>query len=103
MAASSATNPACCVTPSPSRPTHTVRQVVQLSDQWAYPVSGVRRRKVVGLVTGRDLRFETRLDLPVSQIMTPKAKLVTVPERHHHRPGQGTAEPTQDRTPAGGQ
>jgi len=36
--------------------------------------------KVVGLVTGRDLRFETRYDLPVSQIMTPRDKLITVPD-----------------------
>ena len=36
--------------------------------------------KLVGLVTNRDLRFETRLDQPVSAIMTPRAELVTVPE-----------------------
>jgi IMP dehydrogenase len=36
--------------------------------------------KVVGIVTGRDLRFETRYDAPVSSIMTPRDKLVTVPD-----------------------
>ena len=36
--------------------------------------------KVVGLVTNRDLRFEKRLDQPVSAIMTPRERLVTVPE-----------------------
>ena len=36
--------------------------------------------RVVGIVTGRDLRFETRYDVPVSQIMTPRDKLVTVRE-----------------------
>jgi IMP dehydrogenase len=36
--------------------------------------------KVVGIVTGRDLRFETRYDIPVSHIMTPRDKLVTVPD-----------------------
>jgi IMP dehydrogenase len=36
--------------------------------------------KVVGIVTGRDLRFETRYDVPVSQIMTPREKLITVRE-----------------------
>ena len=36
--------------------------------------------KVAGLVTGRDLRFETRLDLQVSHIMTPRERLVTVPD-----------------------
>lgn len=35
---------------------------------------------VVGIVTNRDLRFETRLDVPVSSIMTPREKLVTVRE-----------------------
>jgi len=35
---------------------------------------------LVGIVTGRDLRFETRLDEPVSKAMTPKGKLVTVKE-----------------------
>jgi IMP dehydrogenase len=36
--------------------------------------------ELVGIVTGRDLRFETRLDEKVSSIMTPKADLVTVRE-----------------------
>lgn len=35
---------------------------------------------LVGIVTGRDLRFETRTSEPVSSIMTPKEKLVTVKE-----------------------
>ncbi len=35
---------------------------------------------LVGIVTGRDLRFETRLDEPVSKAMTPQGKLVTVKE-----------------------
>jgi len=36
--------------------------------------------KVVGIVTNRDLRFETNLDQPVSAIMTPRERLVTVRE-----------------------
>ncbi|MGD8425610.1 MAG: IMP dehydrogenase [Gammaproteobacteria bacterium] len=36
--------------------------------------------QLVGIVTHRDLRFETRLDAPVSEVMTPKNKLVTVRE-----------------------
>ena len=36
--------------------------------------------KVLGMVTSRDLRFETRMDIPVSQIMTPAERLVTVKE-----------------------
>ncbi len=33
----------------------------------------------VGIVTSRDIRFETRLEQPVSAVMTPRARLVTVP------------------------
>jgi IMP dehydrogenase len=39
---------------------------------------------LVGIVTSRDMRFETKLDLPVSAIMTPKANLVTVKEGESH-------------------
>ncbi len=35
---------------------------------------------LVGIVTSRDLRFETRMNSPVSEVMTPKDRLVTVPE-----------------------
>jgi IMP dehydrogenase len=62
-------------------PNHTVRQVMELSDQLGvsgFPVCD--GGKVVGIVTGRDLRFETRYDLPVSHIMTKRDKLVTVPD-----------------------
>ena len=62
-------------------PSMSVRQVLALTQQ--YRISGlpvVAGRKVVGIVTNRDLRFETNLDQPVSDIMTPAAKLVTVPE-----------------------
>ncbi|MEY5027812.1 MAG: Inosine-5-monophosphate dehydrogenase [Pseudomonadota bacterium] len=62
-------------------PTTTVRQVMALSDELGvsgFPV--VDGGKVVGIVTGRDLRFETRLDQPVSAIMTPRERLVTVPD-----------------------
>ncbi|HEV8375416.1 MAG TPA: IMP dehydrogenase [Candidatus Polarisedimenticolia bacterium] len=47
-----------------------------------YKISGVpitdRGGKLVGILTNRDLRFETRLDLPISDLMT-KKNLVTVP------------------------
>ena len=46
-------------------------------------ISGVPvtdKGELVGIVTGRDLRFETRMDAPVSAIMTPKERLVTVQE-----------------------
>ncbi len=62
-------------------PQHTVRQVMDLSEQLGvsgFPVCD--GGKVVGIVTGRDLRFETRYDVPVSEIMTPRDKLITVPD-----------------------
>jgi len=40
----------------------------------------VRENQTVGIVTGRDLRFETKLDAPVSAVMTPQERLVTVAE-----------------------
>jgi IMP dehydrogenase len=62
-------------------PAHSVRQVMALSEQLGvsgFPV--LDGGQVVGIVTGRDLRFETRLDAPVQAIMTPKDRLITVPE-----------------------
>ena len=62
-------------------PTHTVREVMALSEQLGvsgFPVCD--GGKVVGIVTGRDLRFETRYDVPVRDIMTPQDRLITVPE-----------------------
>src|SRR6476661_876357 len=62
-------------------PTMSVREVLVLTRQ--HRISGlpvVDGRKVVGIVTNRDLRFETNLDQPVSEIMTRAEKLVTVPE-----------------------
>ncbi len=62
-------------------PQHTVLQVLQLSEELGisgFPV--IDGGKVVGIVTGRDLRFETRYDVPVTEIMTPRAKLITVQE-----------------------
>ncbi len=47
----------------------------------SYRISGVpvtRHGKLVGILTNRDLRFETRLDLPISEVMT-KENLITVP------------------------
>ena len=44
------------------------------------PVVEAGSDKVVGIVTHRDLRFETNLNQPVANVMTPKDKLVTVKE-----------------------
>jgi IMP dehydrogenase len=62
-------------------PDMTVRDVVGITTQ--YHISGlpvVDAGKVVGIVTNRDLRFETNLDQPVRNIMTPRDRLVTVRE-----------------------
>jgi IMP dehydrogenase len=40
----------------------------------------VRGQELVGIVTSRDVRFETHLDRPVSSVMTPKERLITVME-----------------------
>ena len=59
----------------------TVRDVLSLIRQ--HKISGlpvVDASKVVGIVTNRDLRFENNLDQPVKNIMTPRARLVTVKE-----------------------
>ncbi|SFK60857.1 inosine-5'-monophosphate dehydrogenase [Nitrosomonas aestuarii] len=59
----------------------TVREVLELIR--AHKISGlpvVLGKKVVGIVTNRDLRFETNLDQPIKNIMTPKKRLVTVGE-----------------------
>jgi len=62
-------------------PQMTVRDVLLLTRQ--HRISGLPvldGKQVVGIVTNRDLRFETNLDQPVSNIMTPRDKLVTVKE-----------------------
>ncbi len=62
-------------------PDATVRQVMELSR--VHGVSGfpvVEGRTVVGIVTNRDLRFETRLDASVREVMTPRERLISVRE-----------------------
>ncbi|NBN93919.1 MAG: IMP dehydrogenase, partial [Betaproteobacteria bacterium] len=62
-------------------PEMTVRELLGLTRQ--HRISGfpvIDRGEVVGIVTNRDLRFEPQLDQPVRNIMTPRERLVTVPE-----------------------
>jgi IMP dehydrogenase len=63
-------------------PDMTVRDVLKLTTQ--HKISGLPvvdgGGRVLGIVTNRDLRFETNLDQPVKNIMTPRPKLVTVRE-----------------------
>jgi len=62
-------------------PQTTIRELKELSR--AYQFSGmpvVDGEQLVGIITNRDVRFETQLDQPVSNLMTPKEKLITVEE-----------------------
>jgi IMP dehydrogenase len=62
-------------------PDVSIRDVIQLTR--AKNISGVpvvNGDELVGIVTSRDLRFETRYDEPVSMVMTPKERLITVNE-----------------------
>jgi len=61
--------------------TISIREVMELTRakniSWVPVVDG---DELVGIVTSRDLRFETRLDESVTKVMTPKEKLITVSE-----------------------
>src|SRR6188474_3487400 len=65
------------VTIRPDRPVHEALQVME-----RFHISGVpvvdEAGHLVGIITNRDLRFETRFDIPVAEVMT-KQPLVTVP------------------------
>jgi IMP dehydrogenase len=68
------------VDPVTIRPDRPVREALSVMER--YKISGVpvvdEDGHLVGIITNRDLRFETRFDIPVSQVMTPQP-LVTVP------------------------
>jgi IMP dehydrogenase len=76
----------------------TVRDVIEITRQ--HRISGLpvidKAGKVVGIVTNRDLRFETNLDQPVKLIMTPRKRLVTVNEGCQRRrcPGLDSSAPS---------
>jgi IMP dehydrogenase len=62
-------------------PNATIREVLDLTR--ARGISGVPvvlGKRVMGIVTSRDLRFETKFDAPVTSVMTPREKLITVRE-----------------------
>ena len=84
------------VDPVTMRPWQKISEALQVMEK--YKISGVpvtdANGKLVGILTNRDLRFETRFDLPISERMT-KDSLITVPVGttleqarevlHHHR------------------
>ncbi|RLA36686.1 MAG: IMP dehydrogenase, partial [Gammaproteobacteria bacterium] len=62
-------------------PDMTIREVIDLTKSMS--ISGVPvvdGKQTIGIVTHRDLRFETKLDAPVSTVMTPQDRLVTIRE-----------------------
>ena len=67
-------------------PDVSIRDVLRLTQ--AKKISGVPvvdGDELVGIVTSRDLRFETRFDEPVSSVMTPKERLITVSENTNRK------------------
>ncbi len=69
------------IDPVTIHPQMSVSDVISLTKQ--HKISGlpvVQDGKVVGIVTNRDLRFETNLEQAISNIMTPQDRLVTVRE-----------------------
>jgi IMP dehydrogenase len=68
------------VDPITVRPTQKIYEALELMER--YHISGVPvtdgEGRLVGILTNRDLRFETKLDVPISQLMT-KDHLITAP------------------------
>ena len=81
------------ITVSPDKTIRDVLEITKKNNISGVPV--VDNEETVGIVTNRDLRYENQLDAPVSSVMTPKTKLITVKEDenkdevlrllHHHR------------------
>lgn len=62
-------------------PNTTIRELIEITDK--NNISGmpvVDGTDLLGIVTSRDIRFENNLDQPVSRVMTPKSRLITVKE-----------------------
>ncbi len=67
------------VDPITLSPDHKVSDALEVMRK--YRISGVpitKNKKLVGILTNRDLRFETRTDIPIAKVMT-KENLITVP------------------------
>jgi len=67
------------ITVTPEASIGEVRHITRANNISGVPVV-TTEGQLDGIVTGRDLRFETRYDAPVSSIMTPRDRLVTVRE-----------------------
>ena len=66
------------ITINPEMPVRDVLLLAQQNHFSGLPV--IDQGKLVGIVTNRDLRFETNLDQPVRAVMTPKERLITIAE-----------------------
>ena len=70
------------IDPITVRPEQSIQEIMYLSKEYnfsGFPVVN-ENKQLVGIVTGRDFKFAKYLDEPVSTIMTPKEKLITVRE-----------------------
>ena len=93
------------VNPITLSPTNRIFEALDLMRK--YRISGVpitadgsKEGKLVGILTNRDLRFESNLDRPISDIMT-RDPLFTVPVGHDARTGARVPAPAQGREAAG--
>ena len=69
--------------PLTANPDMTVDEIYNITNK--YKISGVpvvKDNKLVGIITSRDLRFVENLNMKISEIMTPKEKLITVREKY---------------------
>ena len=66
------------ITVSPDKSVREVLEITRRNNISGLPVE--EKGRLLGIVTNRDLRFETRLDRPVREVMTPEERLVTVRE-----------------------
>ncbi len=66
------------ITIDPNSPVSKLIEITKRRKISGVPV--VENGKLVGIITNRDIRFETNFEQPVKNIMTPKDKLITVPE-----------------------
>lgn len=67
------------ITVTPETSLREVHEMTQRNGFAGYPVV-TEQNELVGIITGRDVRFVTDLDQPVTAVMTPKERLVTVKE-----------------------
>ncbi len=69
------------IDPVTASPETTILELLEITQQYHFSgVPVVEGKALVGLVTSRDIRFAKDLSLPISSIMTPKERLVTVKE-----------------------